>query len=233
MNQLTTIAQTLRRLMNCYDKGRGISENALSRATYEMFGDENGIPQPTIHRILTGTSKDPKSLTIRRLAEFFGITDAQLRGYAPLPAQLEVTDGKGSYLASCLPMLSWEQADRANSVLEEIRQGIIEVPFETARRTGLGAFTLIVQGDAMHGGGRYTFPEGVRIIVDPSIKAEHGNFVVATASGYPNPILRRLEIEGGLHRLIPLNERPGYEIITMTPNDRIIGKVIEYFGWLP
>lgn len=232
MNQTPCIAQTLRHLMNCYNKGLGISENALSRATYEMFGDENGVPQPTIHRILTGTSKDPKSHTIRRLAKFFGITEAQLRGSATLPNQLQPSDGDSSYLVP-LPILSWEQAYNAGFILDEIRQGMIDVPFERTQRVSQKAFTLTVQGDAMHGSGQFTFPEGVSIVVDPAIEAEHGSFIVATASGYPNPIFRRLEIEGGIYRLIPLNERPGYEIITLTPHDRIIGKVIKYYCLLP
>ena len=85
MNSYHSIAQTLHHLMHRYDEGRGISENALSRATYEVLGEDKGVPQPTIHRILSGSSKDPKSLTIQRLAEFFGGTEAQLRGHDPLP----------------------------------------------------------------------------------------------------------------------------------------------------
>ncbi|MGP9765849.1 S24 family peptidase [Halomonas sp. AOP13-D3-9] len=228
--------------MDRYDAGRGISENALSRATYEVFGDEKGVPQPTIHRILTGTSKDPKSFTIWRLAEFFGITEAQLRGYEPLPSRFGVADEKPRYLAATphsssslaagIPILTWEQVGRLDCVLEEIQRGAIDVPLEPLRKAGPQAFTLIVQGDAMHGGGRYSFPEGVRITVDPSLDTKHGDFVVVTAAGYASPIFRRLEIEGGVRRLVPLNDRPGYEIITMTSGDRIIGKVMEYYGWL-
>lgn len=229
--------------MDRYDEGHGISENALSRATYEVLGEERGVPQPTIHRILTGTSKDPKSLTVQRLAEFFGVTEAQLRGYETLPTQPGVADSKPRYmvappptsnsLATGLPILTWEQAGRLDCVLAEIRRDAIEVPFETARRAGPQAFTLVVQGDAMHGSGRPSFPEGTRITVDPSLDAGHGAFVVAKAKGYSSPIFRRLEIEGGVRRLVPLNDRPGYEIITMASCDHIIGKVVEYYGWLP
>jgi transcriptional regulator with XRE-family HTH domain len=127
MKNSTAIAQTLRHLMDRYDEGKGISENALSRATYDMFGEEDGVPQPTIHRILSGSSKDPKSRTILRLAEFFGVTDSQLRGYAPLPDQFAVGEGEGDYSASDLPVLTWEQADNAELVLEKIKQGMIKV----------------------------------------------------------------------------------------------------------
>mgnify|MGYP003670214632 FL=1 len=233
MNSYHSIAQTLHHLMHRYDEGRGISENALSRATYEVLGEDKGVPQPTIHRILSGSSKDPKSLTIQRLAEFFGVTEAQLRGHDPLPMRPGVEDGKGRYLAASLPVLTWEQVGRLDSMLEEIRRGTIEVPFETIQRAGPQAFALFVQGDAMHGSGRYSFPEGTRITVDPTLEARHGSFVVATAPGYSSPIFRRLEIEGGIRRLVPLNDRPGYEIIAMTSHDHVIGKVIEYYRSLP
>ncbi|CAM4137776.1 LexA family transcriptional regulator [Vreelandella rituensis] len=243
MKYSPSIAKTLRRLMDRYDEGHGISENALSRATYEVLGEERGVPQPTIHRILTGISKDPKSLTVQRLAEFFGVSEAQLRGHEALPTRFGVADGKTRYsvasypasnsLDAALPVLTWEQAGRLDYMLEEIRKGAIKVPFETIRRAGPQSFTLVVQGDAMHGSGRPSFPEGTRITVDPSLDAGHGAFVVATAKGYSSPIFRRLEIEGGVRRLVPLNDRPGYEIVTMASCDHVIGKVVEYYDWLP
>lgn len=38
-----------------------------------------GVPQPTIHRILTGESSDPRTKTLEPLAEYFGVTVAELR----------------------------------------------------------------------------------------------------------------------------------------------------------
>lgn len=45
--------------------------NALQEATK--------VPQPTIHRILTGESRDPKTKTLQPLADYFGVTVADLR----------------------------------------------------------------------------------------------------------------------------------------------------------
>ncbi|MBN3003373.1 helix-turn-helix transcriptional regulator [Chromobacterium alkanivorans] len=41
------------------------------------------VPQPTIHRILTGESKDPRFSTLAPIAEHFGLTVAELRGDIP------------------------------------------------------------------------------------------------------------------------------------------------------
>ena len=73
-----SVADILGRLMQKYE----IGENALARAT--------GVTQPTIHRILTGESSDPKTGSLRPIAEHFGITVAQLRGDEPLQGGLPV-----------------------------------------------------------------------------------------------------------------------------------------------
>lgn len=50
---------------------RGINPTQLSKAT--------GVPQPTIKRILDGTSGDPRTATVEPLADYFGCTTAFLR----------------------------------------------------------------------------------------------------------------------------------------------------------
>lgn len=38
-----------------------------------------GVPQPTIHRILSGESNDPRTKTLQPLADYFGVSLAELR----------------------------------------------------------------------------------------------------------------------------------------------------------
>jgi phage repressor protein C with HTH and peptisase S24 domain len=40
---------------------------------------ETGVPQPTIHRIITGESNDPRTKTLQPLADYFGVSVADLR----------------------------------------------------------------------------------------------------------------------------------------------------------
>ena len=47
-----------------------------------------GIPQPTMHRIVTGKSPNPHKSNLEPLAEYFDVTVAQLKGEDPLPANL-------------------------------------------------------------------------------------------------------------------------------------------------
>lgn len=60
-----------------------LSDNDLAART--------GVPQPTISRIKSGESRDPRDSTLRPLADYFRISISQLRGDVPLePAGVEV-----------------------------------------------------------------------------------------------------------------------------------------------
>lgn len=66
-NPPTLVAKNLEWLIS----QRKTSPYELQRST--------GVPQPTIHRILTGESSDPRTKTLEPLAEFFGVTVAEMR----------------------------------------------------------------------------------------------------------------------------------------------------------
>jgi phage repressor protein C with HTH and peptisase S24 domain len=75
-SSMNNVANNLRALMRIED----LSENQLSRNT--------GVPQPTIHRVLSGRVADPRDGTLRPLAEYFGVTVEQLRTELPTPNQV-------------------------------------------------------------------------------------------------------------------------------------------------
>jgi len=65
-----------------------ISQNYLAEVT--------GVPQPTIHRILIGGSKEPRNSTIKKLANYFEISTTQLLGDEPIPGVGQQLDGATS-----------------------------------------------------------------------------------------------------------------------------------------
>ncbi|MDT3467912.1 LexA family transcriptional regulator [Stenotrophomonas maltophilia] len=80
---MNRLAENLRSLMDV----ESLSENQLSRNT--------GVPQPTIHRILSGRVADPRDGTVRPLADYFGVTVEQLR--TTLPDRDSSTDSVRAY----------------------------------------------------------------------------------------------------------------------------------------
>lgn len=63
----TTVGNNLSWLI----ESRRTNAHELQRAT--------GVPQPTIHRIMTGETADPRTQTLQKLAEYFGVSVSDLR----------------------------------------------------------------------------------------------------------------------------------------------------------
>lgn len=45
---------------------------------YELAGKTN-VPQPTIHRILSGESRDPRTQTVKPIADYFGVSVSDMK----------------------------------------------------------------------------------------------------------------------------------------------------------
>lgn len=127
-----------------------------------------------------------------------------------------------------VPLLSYEDVGKW---LAEHDAMLAEQEFEMLacyRDVGDLAFAMEVRGHAMAapnpGADGTTFPEGTRIIVDPSVKARHGSYVAAIVDGATEPVLRRLSIDGPSITLVPLDAR--YPILTATGSLTIVGTVV-------
>jgi phage repressor protein C with HTH and peptisase S24 domain len=79
------LGMELKDILRVLMETRGVGQNELA--------DITKVPQPTIFRILKGESKDPRSGTLRPLADYFAVTIAQLRGDDPLPEDLAQLTG--------------------------------------------------------------------------------------------------------------------------------------------
>ncbi|MBS1223241.1 MAG: peptidase S24-like domain protein [Proteobacteria bacterium] len=116
---MPTVAEILTMLM----AREGLSDNELAERT--------GIPQPTISRIKSGDSRDPRDSTLRPLAKYFRLSISQLRGDVPLPtdkvkvaANDEVTEvsRRALMMAQMFDRLSPEQQDAMQTLFDSIAQ---------------------------------------------------------------------------------------------------------------
>ena len=89
---------TIRRWM----RDRGWSEGELCR--------RSGVPQPTIHRIITGESKSPRREKVERIARAFGRSVEDAYDNKSKPAQLTIEDRADAVYES-LSILTDEQRE--------------------------------------------------------------------------------------------------------------------------
>lgn len=95
------VKENLKILMQADGK---ISEGELSRRT--------GIPQTTIHRILSGQIKESKPSTLKPIATYFKLSLAQLQGEEPMPCK-DISNMKplGVPPTRLVPLIPWDLAN--------------------------------------------------------------------------------------------------------------------------
>lgn len=69
------------------NKLRETLKKELDKRNWNAYDLENrsGVPQPTIHRFLTGKHEDLRSRNVGKIAKALDITESQLRGLEPIP----------------------------------------------------------------------------------------------------------------------------------------------------
>ncbi|WP_070281930.1 helix-turn-helix transcriptional regulator [Janthinobacterium sp. MP5059B] len=76
------------------------------------LASETGVPQPTIFRILTGESDDPRTKTLQPLAKYFGVSVADLRDRDLATFQTELIQQEGvKAVAEDMPLLDARQRE--------------------------------------------------------------------------------------------------------------------------
>ena len=144
-----------------------ISEGELFRRT--------GVPQPTIHRILSGATPNPRMESLEPLAEFFNVSTDQLLGRIPLSKD-RISGSFSAVTATkkVVPLLNWLEVVRWPKIIKKSN-------FKTERdwvtsESGIAgsAFALkITTTDYAP-----EFRKGSTIIVDCSRSLKEGDFVL-------------------------------------------------------
>lgn len=160
-----------RNLQYLIDK-HGTNPTALAALT--------GVPQPTIHRILTGESKDPRSSTLQPLADHFNVmveflrtgdiegselSDEQLEELAPAPGLRPFRD---------VPVVGTVEGG-PEGYLESAPNGDGKVEYPARNRD---TYALRVRGESM----RPRIKSGEFIVVDPHTAPVPGDDVVVVCA---------------------------------------------------
>ena len=131
-----------------------------------------------------------------------------------------------------LPIISWIAAGELRDVEDHYYAGQADDWF-SLYETNVGdrAFVLIIEGDSMTNtvpGTGHSFPPGTKIVVDPDMAANAGDYVVAKDVMTQRATFKKLHYEEGRWYLKPLNHR--YDMIQIDdPALRVIGKVTDFY----
>lgn len=182
----------------------GLSEAKLSRAT--------GIPQPTLHKILSGKTADPRISTLKSIADYFEVSLDQF--YSGDYSSKELVGSEG---VSSIPVVTWE-----NCVDPKLVRGMTLntwdewVPVD--QEGGYNCYALISKPSM-----EPRFPKGTVLIIDPDLSPVDGDLVVVHYPGVGEATLRELSIDGPNSLLVPLNQNA--QIDALSDNIKILGVV--------
>lgn len=177
------------------------------------------LPQPTVHRIVTGETPKPHRATVEALANYFQISVEQLKGLEPIPwLEPKVLNAPGW---TRIPVLSWDQA---NDLVEKEMDIDVGETLYTDAKVGDKAFALKMLDASMEP----QFPKGTLLIIDPDKISKDRSFVIAKLKKYSASVFRQLLIDGPHSYLKPLS--PDFEQFKMTllnKEDKVIGVLVQ------
>jgi SOS-response transcriptional repressor LexA len=192
----------------------GINEAELARKT--------DIPQPTLHRILSGATKSPRGTSLAPLANFFSVTINQLMGVDELPTdRVAGTHNSRIYGWTPVPLISWEEAANWNKFQHELRSQNWKTWLSTDLAVSDAAFAIKVMGDAM----APTFNEGTILIIEPALTAGNRDYVVAALKEHKNAIFKQLLADGDERYLKSINDQ--FRTIQMDKSYALIGVLVQ------
>lgn len=152
---------------------QGTNPTALAKAT--------GVQQPTIHRILKGESDDPRTATVKPLADYFGVSvefmrtaDAEVFDHGKPPEPYEVEAAPNLRRFKNVPIVGTVEGG-PDGYLEELGHpvghgdGLIEYPAKDHN-----TYALRVRGESM----RPRIKSGEFIVVEPNTEPNPGDDVV-------------------------------------------------------
>lgn len=193
------------------------------------LGRRSGVPQPTIHRILTGTSASPRQANVEKLAKALGVSTEYLwkGGTAPdLRGGPASNIEPGPRVRGFVPLISWVQAGHWCEIQDVLELQDVDTWLPCIASHSSSTFALRVRGPSMHNPHeRRSFNDGDIIFVDPAKDYENGSLVIAKLPDSREATFKQLVMEGQRQFLKPLNPAWPDPIIEL-PEDAVICGVV-------
>jgi len=201
---------------------------AHSRKTQAQIATETNKSAGAVTQWLDGTTKSLRAETAAALERATGYRAAWLvtgKG----PKLVDVQNVSPADLgARRIPLISYVQAGVWTDVIDNYQPGDADEYLLTDLELSGGAFALEIKGDSM----LPEFKPGDRVIIDPNISPQPGDFVVAK-NGDEEATFKKYRPRGVSERgdtvfeLVPLNEDYPSMRSDVTPI-RIVGTMVEH-----
>lgn len=200
------------------------------------LGRRSGVPQPTIHRIVTKAVASPRHDNVEKIARALKVSSNWLwKGgehkdpnpdHANQPSAPESNVEPGPAIKGYVPLISWVQAGAWCEISDVRTLDDAEIWLPCAASHSRQTYALRVRGLSMYNQHeRRSFRDGDIIFVDPAKDAENGSLVIAKLVDSQEATFKQLVMEGKRRFLKPLNPAWPEPIIELGADAMICGVV--------
>jgi len=209
------LRDTLKRLMRLHGK---LNLSELARETQ--------IPQPTLHHIVSGSTKNPRRMQLEKLADYFSVSIKELLGIEPLTSMLPEKLQEELNL-NMIPLITWSDLRYwSHSTPNNMRKRYIVANDETSKN----AFAIELERNFKP---NQLFPKSSIVIFDPEKDPKDRDFVLVYFKELDRVILVQMQIKKGhtylkrfddaefADRLIPLRKYHNDQVMATVVESRI------------
>ena len=148
--------------------------------------DKSGVPQSTIHRILKGEHKDPRSATLKKIAAALGTTEMELRTDNSQYQQISNIVNENSTPYNVIPIIKAKNVPVVGKAQLGDNGHWCEIDYPTGHGDGYiahatkdeNAYALRCVGDSM----KPRINNGEFVIVEPNTEAQPGDEVLVKST---------------------------------------------------
>ncbi|MFL9674352.1 LexA family protein [Pseudomonas marginalis] len=224
------------------NQGKKVIGDRIARRMQEMnlsegeLGRRSGVPQPTIHRIVTNAVASPRHMNVEKIAKALKVSSnwlwkggdqrdldsEQIKSCVAEERNVE----PGPSIKGYVPLISWVQAGAWCEVTDVKTIDDAEAWLPCAASHSSQTYALRVRGLSMFNQHeRRSFRDGDIIFVDPSRDVGNGSLVIVKLVDSQEATFKQLVMEGDRRFLKPLNPAWPEQIIELSPDATICGVV--------
>lgn len=198
---------------------KGVTPAALARAA--------SVSPVAAGKWVHGES-EPKAAKLKLIADFLGVTDDWLLTGKGSPSKLDKNIDLSEKIpleGRPIPVISWVAAGSLSSIETVLRDTEIDEWLPPNKDCGKSGYGLKVTGMSMS---PYFLPDD-RIYVNPEVQTfdlQTGDLVIIACFGETEATFKKLIIEGDNKYLQPLNPNWPEQIIKLSEDCRLVGKVV-------
>jgi len=212
-----------------------LSKNKLKKLDRAAMAKYCGASVAAVGQWINGKTSSLDSLKNAKAAQYLGVNPYWLAGDTKhnmldisgdqkLDNNVDLSQ-KISLEGRPVPVISWVAAGSFESIETVLKDTKIDEHLPPLKECGKNGYGLIVVGNSM----RPDFKPGDRIYVNPDIQTfdlQTDDLVIIACCGETEATFKKLIIEGGNKYLQPLNPDWPEQIIKLTEDCRLVGKVV-------